>query len=647
MASKTVMRFSVLLFGVALVYASRISAAAEPPTAAQALALKPLQLVEYTIPNKNEIAQCTVRREDENNVTSWVVRNRQGEILRRFSDTNGDNVVDLWCYFLGGLEVYRDIDSNFNGKADQYRWFNTAGTRWAIDKNEDGQIDSWKVISPHEVAEQVVLALKSRDPARFDLLLISSGELIEAGFGKTRDSISETIKAAPAAFSKLINEQKVVTPQTHYVDFSSARPATIPAGTAGSTKDVTILDNATALVQTGDKHEQVFLGTLVLIGNTWKLVAAPIVGSENQQLASGLLTPAPSSAASGASGENPPTDKMQKLMADLEKLDKEAESTEPDQIAANIDKRVTILQSLAEVTPEKDRDQWYRQLADVLGVAIQSGNYPQGAQRLEQLQKTLIDSKASDDLIAHAAFQLMWAQYVVNQHDPKADQAKLQEKWLADLDSFVGKYPKCADTAEALFQLGMYQEFMGKSEEASKWYQQLVTSFPKAGPVEKANGALRRLSSLGKPFVLRGSDSQGANVDLSKYRGKVVLVHYWATMGERWKEDMVLLRDFYAKKGGADFEIIGVCLDDDPSAAKQYVAQNKIPWKQIFERGGLDGRLANEMGVLTLPLMILVDQKGNVANQNIHVAELDAELARLTKAGSDTANALRDSPTSR
>ena len=102
--------------------------------------------------------------------------------MRRFYDTNGDNYVDMWCYFLNGVEVYRDIDSNFNNKADQYRWFNTAGTRWAIDKNEDGKIDSWKVISPHEVAEQVVLAIKNRDPERFALLLITPSELSQAGF---------------------------------------------------------------------------------------------------------------------------------------------------------------------------------------------------------------------------------------------------------------------------------------------------------------------------------------------------------------------------------------------------------------------------------------------------------------------------------
>jgi hypothetical protein len=178
MASKIMTCMAVLLLIAAIANATQNSAAAEPPSPTQALSLAPIQpLVEYTIPNKEEAAHCTVKLEKENNLSSWVVTGPRGEILRRFYDTNGDNYVDMWCYYLNGVEVYRDIDSNFNNKADQYRWFNTAGTRWALDKNEDGKIDSWKLISPHEVAEQVVLAIKNRDSDRFALLLLSPSEL--------------------------------------------------------------------------------------------------------------------------------------------------------------------------------------------------------------------------------------------------------------------------------------------------------------------------------------------------------------------------------------------------------------------------------------------------------------------------------------
>src|SRR5262249_45560738 len=150
-------------------------------------------------------------------------------------------------------------------------------------------------------------------------------------------------------------------------------------------------------------------------------------------------------------------------------------------------------------------------------------------------------------------FQRMWALYAVAQKDPQADQSKLEAKWLDDLSTFVSKYPKSGDTPEALFQLGMYQELLGKTDEANKRFQQLVQEFPKAGAVEKAKGAIRRLGSLGKPMALRGREIQGGAVDIAKYRGKVVLVHYWGTIGsERWKQDMILLRDLYAKKAGPD-----------------------------------------------------------------------------------------------
>lgn len=618
---------------------------ADSPTPAQALTLTPIQpFVDYTTPSKEDAAQCTIRPEKENGVTSWVVRNRSGEILRRFGDTNGDNVVDQWSYFQDGIEVYRDADTNFNGKADEYRWFNTAGTRWGIDKNEDGKVDSWKVISPHEVAEQIVIALKANDPTRFQLILLSPAELNDLGFGKTRqDSIAASVGNAPAVFSKLAAEQKAVNAQSRFIDFGSARPGTIPTGTDGSTKDITICDNGTALVQTGDKHDQVFVGTLLSVGTTWKLVAAPVVGADNQRSDTGFFTQN-TGAPGNANGDNSPSDDMQKQMAELERLDKEAASLPPEKMADNIEQRVAALRKLAEISPASTRDQWYRQLIDVLGVAIQSDSYPNGVAALSEVQKTLEEAKADEDLISHAIFQGMWAQFSANQHAPNANVPQLQEKWLADLKAFVEQHPKSSDAAEALLQLGMYQEFVGKSDEATKWYQQLADNFPNAKPTERATGALRRLGSKGKPMVLKGNDIQGGAIDLRSpaYRGKVVLIQYWATWCDPAKADMVLLKNLISKRGGRDFDIIGVCLDNNPAEAKQFLAQDKYPWKNVFEAGGLDGRLANEMGVMTLPLMMLIDQQGNVVNNNIHVAEVEGELAKLIKpAAAGPANALR------
>lgn len=644
--------FRLLCISVAAVAAmSRfpaLSQAAEPPSTEQWHPFNPIQpLVDYTTLTKEEAARCTVRAEKDGKITSWVIRNAQGEVVRRFADTNNDNLVDLWCYYRDGLEVYRDIDSNFDKKVDQYRWFQTAGMRWGIDDNADGKIDLWRAISPHEVAEQVVLALKDRDPKvgaqRFNLLVISPQELSNLGLSKQRaDLIEESAKRAREGFAKLTAEQKVVTSDSQFVDFGSARPAIIPDGTNGSSKDVMVCDNASALVRTGVKHEQVPLGALIRVGEAWKLTGLPAIAGDNQVESSIFIAGDTTSDAGPAAGA--PSEQVQRLMADLEKLDRASEGLSGEAEIKNIDARADLLQRLADATTdEKQRAFWYQQLADILSVALQMNSHPQAAERLEALEKQLIDVKADEQLVSHVVFQRMWAGYVASQRDPKVEPVKVQEKWLADLQEFVTRYPKSGDAAEAMLQLGMYQEFVGKTEDAGKWYQQLAAGFADTAAAVKAKGALRRLNSVGSPMRIGGPSLQGGTVDLAapQYRNRAVLIQYWATWSEKCKEDMVLLKDVYAKKGGRELEILGVCLDASPETAKAFLAQNDFPWKQLFEPGGVDGRLANEMGVMTLPLMILVDPTGKVANNNVQIAELDTELAKIAARKADTANTPR------
>lgn len=610
-------------------------ALAAAPSAAQALGLTPIQPnVSYTRPTKEEIDASTIRAEKQGNATAWVVRNGRGETLRRFADTNGDNVVDLWCYYDDGLESYRDIDSDFNGKADQYRWFQTSGTRWGIDKNEDGRIDYWKVISAPEVAEELVFALKNKDRTRFELLLMKSDELASVGFGEAKTKeLATTLQAAPTAFVKLAAEQKLFAPQSEFSDFYRTRPATIPAGTEGSTKDVTIYDNASALVTTGDKHDQLYLGTIVAVGDTWRLLEAPTIGAENQPMPPGMLTPNLAHQQAQAPLVGGPSEEMQKLMADLEVLDQQAMQAAPAEQNRITDQRARILNQLADGSTEAEmRSEWIRQLADMLSSAAQDpdANYASGLEQLNQLADKLAAKDPNDSLIPYVRFRRMYADYALSQQGPNPDFAKIQEKWLADLEAFATQYSTSPDAAEAMLQLGMSYEFAGQADKAKEWYGKLAKDFPNTPQGKKASGVLRRLSSIGQPLRFRAKDIRGRGIDIGAYRGRVVLIQFWSNIDVRCQQDMDALKELYAKYGGnRGFEIIGVCLDRDPKQMQTFLQQNKYLWPQIQEPGGFDGPLANELGVMTLPMMILVDQKGNVVTDNIFVANVEGELKRL------------------
>jgi thiol-disulfide isomerase/thioredoxin len=110
-----------------------------------------------------------------------------------------------------------------------------------------------------------------------------------------------------------------------------------------------------------------------------------------------------------------------------------------------------------------------------------------------------------------------------------------------------------------------------------------------------------------------------------------VLLHFWATWGESCKADMPALKELLSKYSKAGFKVIGVSLDNKAQDVTAYLAENSLPWPQVYEEGGLDSRPANQLGILTVPTMILVDQDGKVINRAIRAPEIEPQLKKLLR----------------
>ena len=52
-----------------------------------------------------------------------MLKDGRGQLVRKFADTKGTNRVDTFSYYLDGVEVYREVDTNGNRVPDQFRWF--------------------------------------------------------------------------------------------------------------------------------------------------------------------------------------------------------------------------------------------------------------------------------------------------------------------------------------------------------------------------------------------------------------------------------------------------------------------------------------------------------------------------------------------
>ena len=163
-----------------------VCAAAVSWPVADALKLQPTQsAVDIDRPTPDQVAACTLSTHKDSGQAGWLVKSPDGVVLRWFVDTNGDNVLDRWSYYKDGLEVYRDMDADFNRRVDQCRWFYAAGTRWGVDANEDGTIDQWRSISVEESSAELVDALARRDLPRIQPLILSPNDIASLGAGET------------------------------------------------------------------------------------------------------------------------------------------------------------------------------------------------------------------------------------------------------------------------------------------------------------------------------------------------------------------------------------------------------------------------------------------------------------------------------
>ncbi len=619
----------VFAFPALLAVAAAVApASAAPPSAADALALKPRQKgIEVAQPTEAEVKQATIKQEKEGGVMALVVRGPSGEVLRAFADSDGNRVVDRWSYYKDGMEVYRELDSDKDTKADEYRWLGGAGSRWGADTNADGVIDTWKVLSAEEATAEVVNAIRDRDAAAFARLLPTKADLEAAGFeGELLTELVTRITAAPAAFAKAAAEQKDIGADARWTSMLTPQaPGTLPAGMSGLTKDVSAYDNVVALVESKQGNGQVFVGSLVKCGDAWRPVDAP-------QLAGGIgesfsfLAPRMNVRGGPAGGTGDVAENLKPLLAKLREIEGKMPSADVAARKGLAAEQIGVLEQLVAAAADTDKGFWTNQLVETLAAYVQEGLFPDGIAKLEQIAETV---KGDETASAFISFRLIQAKYSAGMEQPGADGETLQKTWFDDLKTFTETYPKAPESAEALLQLAFRDEFEGRDAEAVERYAAIAANFPDTAQARKATGAVRRLESVGKPLTLGGPTLEGKQVAVESFKGVPVLVHYWSTDCEPCKVDLAQIRELQTKYGPKKFAVVGVALDGDKAKLAKFLQAKPLPWPQLHEPGGLDSRLAEEFGVLALPTMVLVGADGTVLDRNVSINGLEKRLDEL------------------
>jgi thiol-disulfide isomerase/thioredoxin len=117
-------------------------------------------------------------------------------------------------------------------------------------------------------------------------------------------------------------------------------------------------------------------------------------------------------------------------------------------------------------------------------------------------------------------------------------------------------------------------------------------------------------------------------LSLANYKGRVVLIDFWATWCGPCVAELPSLLKTYEKHHGNGFEIIGISLDEDQTKLEDFMKQKKMTWQQFFDGQGWQNKLGQKYGVNSIPATYLLDGEGKIIGKDLRGDELEAAVAR-------------------
>lgn len=340
------------------------------------------------------------------------------------------------------------------------------------------------------------------------------------------------------------------------------------------------------------------------------LFVTPLVAQDNKD----AKDPKPAAAAPAADGKRTP----EQIEADLQKASGELrevigspdvmldpakrQAAAPKAIPA-IKRMSALLDEVVKVQPEAKAEiagaqLEFLSLLNVLGDADARAS-------LDQLAKgggpQALDAQAAQQLTAY------W-------NDPKDEAA--QSKALDAVEKLAKANPK----SDALTQVLMKMATMGASSKAVAERAEgiIISTLTGEGAQQVAvrlKGEKKLRDSVGKPIELTGTQVDGSPFSTKAWKGKVILVDFWATWCAPCLAELPRVKKAYLNHHAKGLEILGVSCDSDAAELTGFLEKNKdMPWPQLFdakENPKLQWNpIAKEWGINGIPSMFLIDKKG-------------------------------------
>lgn len=215
---------------------------------------------------------------------------------------------------------------------------------------------------------------------------------------------------------------------------------------------------------------------------------------------------------------------------------------------------------------------------------------------------------------------------------------------LKQFDALIEKHKgeKTDDAAQIVFMKAMlYLEVLDQSDKALELVQQIKTDYPDTKVAKNADQILEGMKQKAAAKEIQRSlvagakfpdfdekDVDGKSLSVANFKGKVVLIDFWATWCAPCVGELPNVIKTYEKNHDKGFEIIGVSLDQNEERLKSFTKDRSMPWRQYFDGKGWSNKLAQKYGIQSIPATFLLDGEGKIIGRDLRGEALDEAVTK-------------------
>jgi peroxiredoxin len=204
------------------------------------------------------------------------------------------------------------------------------------------------------------------------------------------------------------------------------------------------------------------------------------------------------------------------------------------------------------------------------------------------------------------------------------------------------KGEKTDDVAQILLMKAtLYLQVLDNAAKGTELLKQLKTDFPDTKWAKQVDGMLAMMEKQAEASKIKDAlavgtkfpdfnetDVDGKPLSIASYKGKVVMIDFWATWCGPCVGELPNVIATYQKHHSQGFEIIGVSLDDEKDKLTAFTKDKNMTWQQFFDGKGWGNKLALKYGIESIPADFLLDSQGNIIGKDLRGAELEAAVAK-------------------